>query len=60
MQANMNLVHLPMLKADLDGTIFAYDYRARLAYVMTSRQIVSQRRKMQNFPSGFRGFSPRK
>ena len=23
------------LKADLDGTIFAYDYRARLAYVMT-------------------------
>ena len=29
------------LKADLDGTIFAYDYRARLAYVMTSRQIVS-------------------
>ena len=25
------------LKADLDGTIFAYDYRARLACVMTSR-----------------------
>ena len=23
------------VKADLDGTIFAYDYRARLAYVMT-------------------------
>ena len=22
------------VKADLDGTIFAYDYRARLAYVM--------------------------
>ena len=49
-----------MLKADLDGTIFAYDCRARLAYVMTSRQIVSQRRKMQNFPSGFRGFFPKK
>ena len=29
------------VKADLDGTIFTYDYRARLAYVMTSRQIVS-------------------
>ena len=31
------------IKADLDGTIFAYDYRARLAYVTiaTSRQIVS-------------------
>ena len=28
------------LKADLDGTIFAYDYRARLASVMTSRKIV--------------------
>ena len=24
------------VKADLDGTIFAYNYRARLAYVMTS------------------------
>ena len=23
------------VKADLDGTIFAYDYRARLTYVMT-------------------------
>ena len=23
------------VKADLDGTSFAYDYRARLAYVMT-------------------------
>ena len=23
------------LKADLDGTIFAYDYRGRLAYFMT-------------------------
>ena len=49
-----------MLKADLDGTIFAYDYRARLAYVTSSRQKVSQRRKMQNFPSGFRGFFPKK
>ena len=49
-----------MLKADLDGAIFGYDYRARLAYVMTSRQIVSQRRKMQNFPSGFRGSFPKK
>ena len=28
-------------KADLDGTMFAYDYRARLACVMTSGQIVS-------------------
>ena len=28
-------------KADLAGTIFAYHYRAQLAYVMTSRQIVS-------------------
>ena len=28
------------LKADLDGKIFAYHYRAQLAYVMTSRQIV--------------------
>ena len=27
-------------KAALHGTIFAYDYRARLAYVMTSLQIV--------------------
>ena len=27
-------------KADLDGTIFAYDYRAGLACVMTSQQIV--------------------
>ena len=26
---------LGTLKADLDGTILAYDYRARLAYVMT-------------------------
>ena len=26
---------------DLDDTIFAYDYRARLEYAMTSRQIVS-------------------
>ena len=25
--------------ADLDGTIFAYDYRARPACVMTSRQM---------------------
>ena len=49
-----------MLKADLDGTIFAYDYRARQAYVMTSRQIVSQRRKIQNFPSGFQGFFHKK
>ena len=29
------------LKADLDGTIFSYDCRARLASVMTSRKIVS-------------------
>ena len=29
------------LKADLDGKIFAYDYRAQLACVMTSRQIAS-------------------
>ena len=29
--------------ADLDGTIFAYDYRVRLPYVMTARQIVSCR-----------------
>ena len=28
------------VKADLDGMIFAYDYRARLAYAMTSWQIV--------------------
>ena len=28
------------LKADLDGTIFTYNYHARLEYVMTSRQIV--------------------
>ena len=27
-------------KADLDGMIFAYDYRAGLACVMTSQQIV--------------------
>ena len=29
------------IKADLDGTIFACEYRARLVCVMTSRQIVS-------------------
>ena len=28
-------------KTDLDGMIFAYDYRAGLACVVTSRQIVS-------------------
>ena len=27
--------------ADLDGTIFAYDYRVRLPHLMTSRQFVS-------------------
>ena len=29
------------LRADLDTTIFAYNYCVLLAYVMTSRQIVS-------------------
>ena len=29
------------LKADLGGRIFAYEYRVRLACVLTSRQIVS-------------------
>ena len=27
------------MKADLDGTIFTYDHRARLTWVMTSRQM---------------------
>lgn len=30
-----------MSQADLDSTIFAYDYRARVACVMTLRQIMS-------------------
>ena len=47
-----------MLKADLDGTIFAYDCRARLAYVMTSRQIVSRAEKCRIFPLVSEGFSP--
>ena len=29
------------IKFDLNDTIFAYDYRARLACIMTLRQIVS-------------------
>ena len=31
-----------LYKADLDGTIFAYDYRARLACIMTLRQIAGR------------------
>ena len=36
-------MHGRNLKADIDGAIFAYDYRARLACVMPSRQIVSRK-----------------
>ena len=31
---SLSLEELRTLKADLDGTISAYDYRERLAYVM--------------------------